>query len=271
MHLPHLNRTSISKGVLVYLPHKRYEFYGLQYIERLVEDFQDVTFYIVADELHRLAHFRNVRSLGWVSEMEPVWELVGLGVRITEHDGYPRTVLEALARGKYVVHNRAFDGCWFASNYEEIRNCIVDFKQIKSINDTGLATEKQLLSGKSDLELIDHYINDFKKHQFMIENHKIVGLPTWLREQEIDKAIEEMIAQLQEKESIDLRILRDALAKDISCKGSIKANHHINQAEVDQLMIDLRACKNPYYCPHGRPTIIKLSHYDVERMFKRVV
>jgi hypothetical protein len=154
VNFPHLNRTSISKGVLVYLPHKRYEFYGLQYIERLVEDFQDVTFYIVADELHRLAHFKNVRSLGWVSEMEPVWELVGLVVRITEHDGYPRTVLEALARGKYVVHNRAFDGCWFASNYEDIRQCIVDFKQIKSINDKGLETAKQLLSGKSDLELI---------------------------------------------------------------------------------------------------------------------
>lgn len=123
----------------------------------------------------------------------------------------------------------------------------------------------------SDLELINQYIDQFAKYQFLIKDNKIVGLPTWLREQEIDQAIEEMIAQLSEKEAIDLRILRDALAKDISCKGSIKANHHIMRAEVDQLMSDLRACKNPYYCPHGRPTIIKLTHYDVERMFKRVV
>lgn len=123
----------------------------------------------------------------------------------------------------------------------------------------------------SDLEVINHYIDQFKAYQFIIKDNQITGLPTWLREQEIDKAIEEMISQLSEKETIDIKILRDHLAKDISCKGSIKANHHINKQEVDILMSDLRLCKNPYYCPHGRPTIIKLTHYDVERMFKRVV
>lgn len=123
----------------------------------------------------------------------------------------------------------------------------------------------------SDLEVINQYIGKFKAYQFIIKDNQIIGLPTWLREQEIDRAIEEMISQLSEKEDIDLKILRDHLAKDISCKGSIKANHHINKQEVDILMSDLRLCKNPYYCPHGRPTIIKLTHYDVERMFKRVV
>jgi DNA mismatch repair protein MutL len=123
----------------------------------------------------------------------------------------------------------------------------------------------------SDLEVVNQYIDEFKKYQFIIKDNQITGLPTWLREQEIDKAIEEMITQLSEKEMIDLKMLRDHLAKDISCKGSIKANHYINKQEVDVLMSDLRLCKNPYYCPHGRPTIIKLTHYDVERMFKRVV
>ncbi|BCR35665.1 DNA mismatch repair endonuclease MutL [Mariniplasma anaerobium] len=123
----------------------------------------------------------------------------------------------------------------------------------------------------SDLEVINQYIDQFKRYQFIIKDNQIIGLPTWLREQEIDKAIEEIISQLSEKETIDLKILRDHLAKDISCKGSIKANHHINKQEVDILMSDLRLCKNPYYCPHGRPTIIKLTHYDVERMFKRVI
>jgi DNA mismatch repair protein MutL len=134
-----------------------------------------------------------------------------------------------------------------------------------------LLIAQELHVTSSDLEVINQYIDQFKKYQFIIENNKIIGLPTWLREQEIDKAIEEMISQLSEKESIDLKILRDHLAKDISCKGSIKANHYINKQEVDILMSDLRLCKNPYYCPHGRPTIIKLTHYDVERMFKRVV
>ncbi len=122
-----------------------------------------------------------------------------------------------------------------------------------------------------DLEVINQYEDVFKSNQFVFSDQKIVGLPTWLREEEVEKAIEEMIAQLQENEKIDLKILRDHLAKDISCKGSIKANQHISRPEVTKLMTDLKTCKNPYTCPHGRPTIIKLTHYDIERMFKRVV
>ena len=122
-----------------------------------------------------------------------------------------------------------------------------------------------------DLDIINQYQSLFKTYQFEFKNHQLVGLPTWLREKEIDLAIEEMISQLEEHGTIDLKLLRDHLAKDISCKGSIKANQHISKQEVERLMTDLRMCKNPYTCPHGRPTVIKLSHYDVERMFKRVV
>ena len=122
-----------------------------------------------------------------------------------------------------------------------------------------------------DLEIIKQHQSSFKAYQFEFKHHQLIGLPTWLREKEIDLAIEEMISQLEEHGTIDLKLLRDHLAKDISCKGSIKANQYISRQEVDQLMNDLRQCKNPYTCPHGRPTVIKLSHYDVERMFKRVV
>jgi DNA mismatch repair protein MutL len=123
----------------------------------------------------------------------------------------------------------------------------------------------------SDLDILEQYQSVFKSYQFEFINQKITGLPTWLREKEIDLAIEEMITQLENHGKVDLKLLRDYLAKDISCKGSIKANQYISNQEVEKLMKDLRLCKNPYTCPHGRPTIIKLSHYDVERMFKRVV
>jgi DNA mismatch repair protein MutL len=76
---------------------------------------------------------------------------------------------------------------------------------------------------------------------------------------------------LQSKGIIDLSMLRDRLAKDISCKGAIKANQHISKMEVDRLLKDLESCENPYTCPHGRPTLIKITHDDVEKMFKRVV
>ncbi|PKK97234.1 MAG: hypothetical protein CVV58_02330, partial [Tenericutes bacterium HGW-Tenericutes-3] len=100
---------------------------------------------------------------------------------------------------------------------------------------------------------------------------ELTGLPVWLNDSEIEIAIEAMISMLSEKNKIDLAILRDRLAKDISCKGAIKANKSLSISEINQIVKNLSLCENPYTCPHGRPTLIKLSHHDVERMFKRIV
>ena len=54
-----------------------------------------------------------------------------------------------------------------------------------------------------------------------------------------------------------------------ACKSAIKANDHMSQEEVQALFAGLDACENPYSCPHGRPTFIKISEYETERMFKR--
>lgn len=119
-------------------------------------------------------------------------------------------------------------------------------------------------------------IHDDKKTFEQIGFHfndamELTMLPTWIREQEIDTAIEHMLTMLHEKQAIDLSLLRDHLAKDISCKGSIRANQAISRIEIDHLYQALRGCKNPYTCPHGRPTIIKITQYEIEKMFQRVV
>ena len=62
----------------------------------------------------------------------------------------------------------------------------------------------------------------------------------------------------------------DSLAKSLSCKKSIKANMSITLEEVCELMKKLDSCEMPYTCPHGRPTMIKFTKYEVEKMFKRV-
>lgn len=157
-----------NSAVLVYLPDSRYKFYGLQYVEKLIPEFPEIKFFIVADQKHRLAHYDNVESLGWVDNMEVVWEQVGLVLRITEHDGYPRTIVEALARGKYVIHNRAFEGCWFASDLDEIRDALIEFKKVKSINYKGLKTVEKLISGESDKTLAEaiHSVKSTIKTRF---------------------------------------------------------------------------------------------------------
>lgn len=55
-----------------------------------------------------------------------------------------------------------------------------------------------------------------------------------------------------------------------ACKSAVKANDILSMAECRQLLNDLAECQNPYSCPHGRPTFIKMTKYEIEKMFKRV-
>lgn len=123
-----------------------------------------------------------------------------------------------------------------------------------------------------DLSVIKTHQETLKPYGFLFDqNDQLIGIPSWLKDDEIDIAIDTLLMMLSRERNIDLSVLRDHLAKDISCKGSIKANKSLNRDEINQLMKDLRLCENPYTCPHGRPTIIKLSHYEIEKLFKRVV
>lgn len=57
----------------------------------------------------------------------------------------------------------------------------------------------------------------------------------------------------------------------MSCKAAVKGGHRLNRPEIEQLLDDLLALENPYHCPHGRPTIISMSKYEIEKKFKRIV
>ena len=55
----------------------------------------------------------------------------------------------------------------------------------------------------------------------------------------------------------------------LSCKAAIKANEHLTIEEISSLLAQLEKCKNPFFCPHGRPVAIKIEKYDIEKHFKR--
>lgn len=78
-----------------------------------------------------------------------------------------------------------------------------------------------------------------------------------------------MIEHLVEGDSLTRGDLIDQMAKDLSCKHSIKGNQKISRSEVDHLLNDLAACKNPFQCPHGRPTLIEFTQASLENMFGR--
>lgn len=65
-------------------------------------------------------------------------------------------------------------------------------------------------------------------------------------------------------------MIRDKLAS-MSCKAAVKGNQNLTYQEMDELIGELMTLENPYNCPHGRPTIISMSKYELEKKFKRIV
>ncbi len=65
--------------------------------------------------------------------------------------------------------------------------------------------------------------------------------------------------------------LADEIIHTVACKAAIKANKKLDNSEVDQLLAELSQAGSRYTCPHGRPTVIRLTKYEIEKMFKRIV
>ena len=117
------------------------------------------------------------------------------------------------------------------------------------------------------LEELGFKIEEFGLNTFVIKEH-----PTWLREgleTESAKRIFEII--IEDKVLFDRVKFQDHIAATMACKMSVKGNEAITLEQAEKLLEDLVLCDNPYNCPHGRPTIISFTRYELERMFKRVM
>lgn len=81
----------------------------------------------------------------------------------------------------------------------------------------------------------------------------------------IDELTEEVSSRQLNPESILERIA------SMACKAAVKANHVFSTEEASSLIKELLSLKNPYHCPHGRPVIISMSQYELEKKFKRIL
>ncbi len=85
-----------------------------------------------------------------------------------------------------------------------------------------------------------------------------------------DLFIEMLDALESQPVNASVDIIKDRVAT-MSCKAAVKGNHKLSVSEVHALIDELMTLENPYHCPHGRPTIISMSKYEIEKKFKRIV
>ncbi len=99
----------------------------------------------------------------------------------------------------------------------------------------------------------------------------IRDVPTWFPKGTEEEIVRDMIEQIIVDSTINVKKIREEVAIMMSCKRSIKANHHLDIGEMNRLLNDLRACEDPFTCPHGRPVIVHFTTYEIEKMFKRIM
>jgi DNA mismatch repair protein MutL len=122
---------------------------------------------------------------------------------------------------------------------------------------------------KKHFDILDNL--GFIYEEFGINTIVIRSHPLWLPEYALEEAIRKIIDIIITEEDFSELKFSDRISMTMACKMSIKGNDAITLPDMEYLLNNLIKTDNPYTCPHGRPTIIKYTKYDLEKMFKRAL
>lgn len=129
-----------------------------------------------------------------------------------------------------------------------------------------MAQEEALSRHGNILEQLGYVVEPFGGHEYAV-----TGVPAHLPdvgESELLKEIIDTLAPRQGHETPE--ILRDRVAT-MSCKAAVKGGNVLPVDQMKELFLEMMACENPYHCPHGRPTMIKMTRTEIDKKFKRIV
>lgn len=197
--------------------------------------------------------------------------------------------LSDIAKPKHKIIGQVFDTYWIVE-YDE-KMYIIDqhaahekvmFESLMEKRKTG-QIHTQMISppiiltlSMNEADLIERYLQNFKEIGFEIEpfggqDFAVRGVPSDLYTLDSQEVLMEIIDNLSnESAKMSPDILTDKIAS-MSCKAAVKGNSRMSFREADELITQLLSLENPYNCPHGRPTIISMSKYELEKKFKRII
>ena len=193
------------------------------------------------------------------------------------------------AKGHHKIIGQVFDTYWITEydgvmylmdqhaahekvNYETF---LAEFKERKILSQNIFPAPVINLSGREKQAAMEH-IDYLKETGFEVEDYggndvKLSALPANLIGLDGKEVFTELVAYLADDvtgltEDIFVRKLAS-----MGCKAAIKGNQKISEQEVTELIEKLMKLDNPYTCPHGRPTIIKMTKEELDKKFKRIV
>ena len=109
----------------------------------------------------------------------------------------------------------------------------------------------------------------FEIEEFGPTAYRIKAIPAFMELEESKDFIDYLLDNISEESDLGNQKKISAIITS-ACKKSVKAHDVLDKTEIERLIADLSKTQNPYSCPHGRPTFIRLNKYEIEKMFKRV-
>ena len=125
-----------------------------------------------------------------------------------------------------------------------------------------------------EMDIAKENINMFEKAGFSLEEFgentiKVTGVPTICIDLDTKELFLETLDEINTVARTAKQEKEEKFIATVACKAAVKANMVLTKEEVESLMDKLLKLPNPFTCPHGRPTAIKMSQYDIERKFSR--
>ena len=139
--------------------------------------------------------------------------------------------------------------------------------QMLLLPDVITLTHKEMDIAKENMEM-------FRKAGFTLEEFgentiKLTGVPTVCIDLDTKELFLETLDEINTVARTAKQEKEEKFIATVACKAAVKANMALDEKEVESLMDKLLALPNPFTCPHGRPTAIKMTKYDIERKFAR--
>ncbi|WP_026891302.1 DNA mismatch repair endonuclease MutL [Lacrimispora aerotolerans] len=204
-------------------------------------------------------------------------------------DLFDGKLLEPKARSMHKLIGQLFDTYWLVEFNEQLYIIDQHAAHEKVLYEKTMATLKtreytsQLINppiiltlNRNEEVLLNQHLKYFTEMGFEIEpfggrEYAVRGVPANLFSIAKKELLIEMIDGLSEDTAVsNPDVIYEKIAS-MSCKGAVKGNNRLSFAEANELIDQLLGLENPYACPHGRPTIISMSKYELEKKFKRIV
>ena len=190
-----------------------------------------------------------------IKKMYPVGLVFGTYIVAENEDGM--FLIDQHAAAERINYEKYLKKMGSHDNYKQ--DLLVPLKIELSNNDYLILKEKM-----DKLLDLGFEVEEFGSNTILVRSH-----PYWLPDYALEEAIRKMIDVVISEKDFDSYKFTEKIAITLACKMSIKANDHIEFAAMEDLLDRLRETENPFTCPHGRPTIITFSKYELEKLFMR--